>query len=112
MHDYAGMTPMSKVTSIDELRSIAERRVPRAFFQYADHGAYTQATMRANRSALEAIGLRQRVGIDVGTRSLATTIAGEPASFPLVLAPVGLTGMATGRSSRAARPRRRASRSP
>jgi L-lactate dehydrogenase (cytochrome) len=96
MHDYASMTPMSKVTSIDELRSIAERRVPRAFFQYADHGAYTQATMRANRSALEAIGLRQRVGIDVGTRSLATTIAGEPASFPLVLAPVGLTGMQYG----------------
>jgi L-lactate dehydrogenase (cytochrome) len=87
---------MSKVTSIEELRSIAERRVPRAFFQYADHGAYTQATMRANRADLEAIGLRQRVGIDVGSRTLATTIAGEPAALPLVLAPVGLTGMQHG----------------
>jgi L-lactate dehydrogenase (cytochrome) len=87
---------MSKVTSIEELRSIAERRVPRAFFQYADHGAYTQATMRANRADLEAIALRQRVGIDVGSRTLATTIAGEPAALPLVLAPVGLTGMQHG----------------
>jgi L-lactate dehydrogenase (cytochrome) len=87
---------MRKVTSIEDLRTIAERRVPRAFFQYADHGSYSQSTMRANRDDLEAIKLRQRVGIDVDHRSLATTIAGEPASFPLVLAPVGLTGMHRG----------------
>lgn len=84
------------MTSIEDLRRIAERRVPRAFFQYADHGSYSQATMRANRDDLAAINLRQRVGIDVDHRSLATTIAGEPASFPLVLAPVGLTGMHRG----------------
>ena len=101
------------MTSIEDLRRIAERRVPRAFFQYADHGSYSQATMRANRDDLAAINLRQRVGIDVDHRSLATTIAGEPASFPLVLAPVGLTGMhrGDGEISLAGRPRPPAFRS-
>lgn len=75
---------------------MALRRVPRAFFQYADHGSYSQATLRANRDDLEAIALRQRVGIDVSNRELATTIAGETASLPLVLAPIGLLGMQHG----------------
>ena len=69
------------VTSIDDLRALAKRRVPRAFFEYADHGSYTQSTMHANRADLEAIKLRQRVGIDVGRRDLSTTIAGEALSL-------------------------------
>jgi L-lactate dehydrogenase (cytochrome) len=87
---------MKHVTSIDDLRALARRRVPRAFFEYADHGSYTQSTMRANRSDLEAIKLRQRVGIDVDRRDLSTTIAGEPAALPLALAPIGLSGMQHG----------------
>jgi L-lactate dehydrogenase (cytochrome) len=87
---------MEDVTCIEDLREMARRRVPRAFFQYADHGSYTQSTLRANRADLDAIKLRQRVGIDVGTRDLSTTIAGEPASLPLALAPVGLCGMQFG----------------
>ena len=75
---------------------MALRRVPRAFFQYADHGSYTQSTLRANRAGLDAVRFRQRVGIDVGTRELSAVIAGEPASLPLVLAPVGLCGMQFG----------------
>jgi L-lactate dehydrogenase (cytochrome) len=87
---------MNKVTCIDDLREIARKRVPRAFFQYADHGSYSQSTMRANRSDLEAIKLRQRVGIDVDKRDLSTTIIGEPVSFPMALAPIGLCGMQHG----------------
>ena len=87
---------MKHVTSIDDLRSLAKRRVPRMFFQYADHGSYTQSTMRANRTDLEAIKLRQRVGINVDHRDLSTTIAGEPAALPLILAPIGLMGMQHG----------------
>jgi L-lactate dehydrogenase (cytochrome) len=87
---------LKHVTSIDDLRTIAQRRVPRAFFQYADHGSYTQATMRANRADLEATLLRQRVGIDVDRRQLGTTIVGEAAALPLVLAPIGLAGMQHG----------------
>jgi L-lactate dehydrogenase (cytochrome) len=87
---------MDNVTCIEDLRAMALRRVPRAFFQYADHGSYTQSTLRANRAGLDAVRFRQRVGIDVGTRELSTIIAGEPASLPLVLAPVGLCGMQFG----------------
>ena len=87
---------MKHVTSIDDLRTLARRRVPKAFFEYADHGSYTQSTMRANRTDLDAIKLRQRVGIDVDRRDLTTTIAGEAAALPLVLAPIGLSGMQHG----------------
>lgn len=90
------MTTMKNVTSIEDLRGMAKRRVPRAFFDYADCGSYTEDTLRANRADLERIKLRQRVMIDVSARKLATTMAGEPASFPLALAPTGLTGMQHG----------------
>ena len=83
---------MQTATSIDDLRDIAKARVPKAFFEYADHGSYSQSTMRANRSDLQAIGLRQRVAIDVDKRDLQTTIAGIPAKLPLALAPIGRWG--------------------
>jgi L-lactate dehydrogenase (cytochrome) len=84
---------MKNVTSIEDLRQMAKRRVPRAFFEYADCGAYAEETLRANRADLEKIKLRQRVLIDVDTRSLNSTVVGEPMSLPIVLAPTGLTGM-------------------
>jgi L-lactate dehydrogenase (cytochrome) len=89
-------TTLQTATSIDDLRDIAKARVPKAFFEYADHGSYSQSTMRANRSDLQAIGLRQRVAIDVDKRDLKTTIAGIPANLPLALAPIGLCGMQHG----------------
>jgi L-lactate dehydrogenase (cytochrome) len=66
------------------------------FFEYADRGSYAEETLRANRADLERIRLRQRVLVDVSRRELATTIAGEPASLPIALAPVGLCGMQWG----------------
>ena len=84
------------VTSVLDLRELARRRVPRAFFEYADRGSYDELTLRANRSALEAIRLRQRVMVDVAQRNLATTLLGEPVALPLALAPVGLTGLQRG----------------
>jgi len=96
MARYDAFDVLKSVTSVEDLRKIAKRRVPRAFFQYADHGSYTQSTMRANRADLEKIKLRQRVGIDVGKRDLSTTIAGERAALPLVLAPIGMLGMQHG----------------
>ena len=83
-------------TSIDDLRVMAERNVPRAFFQYGDHGSYTQQTLRANRDDLEALPLRQRIGIDVSNIELATTIAGTPSSLPFGFGPIGLCGMQYG----------------
>ena len=87
---------LRKATSIDDLRTLAQRRVPRAFFQYADHGSYTQSTLRANRTDLEDMHLRQRIGIAMGERDLSTTIAGEESSLPFAFAPIGLCGMQHG----------------
>ena len=88
---------MSKViTNVLDLRELARRRVPRAFFEYADHGSYDEITLRDNRQALEAIRLRQRVMVDVDRRNLATTLLGQPVSMPLAIAPTGLTGLQWG----------------
>ena len=87
---------MKNVTCIDDLRTIARRRVPKAFFDYADSGSYGEYTLRANRSDLEAIKLRQRVLVDVSERNLATTVMGKKIAAPLILAPIGLCGMQHG----------------
>ena len=84
---------MPVVTSIDDLRDIARKRVARAIFEYVDCGAYTECTLRANRADLEAIGLRQRVGIDVDNRSTRTTLLGREVALPVALAPIGLLGL-------------------
>lgn len=86
----------SPITNIMDLRELARRRVPRAFFEYADRGSYDEVTLHGNRAAFDAIRLRQRVMIDVDKRSLATTILGQPASLPLAIAPTGLTGLQCG----------------
>jgi L-lactate dehydrogenase (cytochrome) len=84
---------MGVVTTVYDLRDIAKRRIPRAIFEYADGGAYTETTLRANRSDLDAIGLRQRVLIDVSERSLASSFVGQPATMPLAIGPTGLAGL-------------------
>jgi L-lactate dehydrogenase (cytochrome) len=87
---------MKRITCIEDLRLLHQKRVPRAFFDYTDRGSYTEDTLRANRSDLEKIKFRQRILVDVSKRELKTTILGEPAAMPLILAPVGLTGMQYG----------------
>jgi L-lactate dehydrogenase (cytochrome) len=84
---------MPVVTNIDDLREMAKRRVARAIFEYVDCGAYTECTLRANRSDIESIGLRQRVGIDVDRRSTKTTMLGREVTMPVALAPIGLLGL-------------------
>ena len=87
---------MQVMASIEDLRAAARARVPKMFFDYADHGSYAEETLRQNRADLEAIKLRQRVLVDVGQRQLATQIVGGPASLPISLAPIGLCGMQWG----------------
>ena len=81
------------VTCIEDLRRLAESRVPRMFYDYADSGSYTEGTYRANETDFAKIKLRQRVGIDFSDRSLASTMVGTPVAMPVALAPTGLTGM-------------------
>lgn len=87
---------LKHITCIEDLRQMHKRRVPKAFFDYCDRGSYSEATLRANRDDLEAIKFRQRILVDVSKRDTSTTILGEPAALPLILAPVGLTGMQHG----------------
>lgn len=87
---------MKNVTCIEDLRKIARRKVPRAFFDYAEAGSYSQETLRANRTDLEQIKLRQRVLVDVSSRDTSTTMLGERVSLPLALGPVAMTGLEHG----------------
>jgi L-lactate dehydrogenase (cytochrome) len=87
---------MKHITCIEDLRQLHKRRVPKAFFDYADRGSYTEDTLRANSDDLRQIKFRQRILVDVSKRDLSTTILGEPAAMPVILAPVGLLGMQHG----------------
>src|SRR5664280_3524670 len=89
-------TSMKHITCIEDLRQRHMRKVPKAFFDYADRGSYAEETLRANRDDLQQIKFRQRILVDVSKRDLSTKILGEPAALPLILAPVGLTGMQYG----------------
>jgi len=87
---------MRDVTCIEDLRVLARRRIPRAFFDYAEAGSYSEETLRANRGDLEQIKLRQRVMVDVSSRDTATTMLGETVSLPFGLGPVAMTGLQRG----------------
>lgn len=84
------------ITTIEDLRQIARRRVPRAFFEYADRGSYDEHTLRRNKDAFEQIRLRQRIMIDVDRRSLVTSFLGQRVAMPVAIAPTGLAGLQYG----------------
>ncbi len=84
---------MTIITTIEDLRQLAQKRVPRMFYDYADSGSWTESTYRANESDFQAIKLRQRVAVNMENRSTATTMVGVPVAMPVAIAPTGLTGM-------------------
>jgi L-lactate dehydrogenase (cytochrome) len=84
------------ITCVADLRDLARKRVPRAFFDYDDRGSYEEVTLRDNRAVFDRIHLRQRVMIDVDRRDLTTEVVGQPLSVPLAIAPTGLTGLTHG----------------
>ena len=84
---------MAVITNIEDLRVIAQRRVPRMFYDYADSGSWTESTYRANQADFQTIKLRQRVAVNMEGRTTATTMVGIDVSMPVAIAPVGLTGM-------------------
>ncbi|MBL8567607.1 MAG: alpha-hydroxy-acid oxidizing protein [Phreatobacter sp.] len=81
------------ITCIEDLRVLAERRVPRMFYDYADSGSWTESTYRANTTDFAKIKFRQRVAVNMDNRTLATTMIGQPVSMPMAIAPTGMTGM-------------------
>ena len=84
---------MTVITTIEDLRQLAEKRVPRMFYDYADSGSWTEGTYRANERDFQDIKLRQRVAVNMENRSTATPLVGQAAKMPVCIAPVGLTGM-------------------
>ncbi len=81
------------ISSASDYREAARRKLPRFLFDYIDGGAYAEHTLRANSTDLSGISLRQRILKNVETLSLETTLFEQKLAMPIVLAPVGLTGM-------------------
>ena len=84
---------MPVITTIEDLRVLAKKRVPRMFYDYADSGSWTESTYRANESDFQSIKLRQRVAVNMENRSTATQMIGQNVAMPVAIAPTGLTGM-------------------
>ena len=84
---------MPVITTIEDLRVLAEKRVPRMFYDYADSGSWTEGTYRANEEDFQKIKLRQRVAVNMENRTTATKMVGLDVKMPVAIAPVGLTGM-------------------
>ena len=81
------------ITNIEDLRVLAQKRVPRMFYDYADSGSWTESTYRANESDFAKIKLRQRVAVNMEGRSTAAKMVGIDCKMPVAIAPTGLTGM-------------------
>lgn len=84
---------MPIITNIDDLKTLAKRRVPKMFYDYAESGSWSEQTFRDNTEDFAKIRLRQKVAVDMSNRSTAAKMIGEDVAMPVALAPVGLTGM-------------------
>ncbi len=84
---------MPTITCIEDLRQLAQARVPRMFYDYADAGSYTEGTYRANEDDFRRIQFRQRVAVNLENRSIRAPLLGQDYRMPVYLAPTGLTGM-------------------
>ena len=84
---------MPVITTIEDLRRIAKKRVPRMFYDYADSGSWTESTYRANEDDFKGIKFRQRVAVNMENRNTATRMIDQAVSMPVAIAPTGLTGM-------------------
>jgi len=84
---------MTIITTVEDLRTLAKKRVPRMFYDYADAGSWTESTYRANEADFGKIKFRQRVAVNLLDRTLQSTMIGQPVAMPVALAPTGLTGM-------------------
>jgi L-lactate dehydrogenase (cytochrome) len=87
---------MDRIATIADLRDVARRKLPAPIFDFVDGAAFSEITLRANVQDFEKIRFRQRVVRDVSTRSLSTTLVGQPCAIPAAISPTGLSGMLWG----------------
>ncbi|MEN8425728.1 FMN-dependent L-lactate dehydrogenase LldD [Acinetobacter schindleri] len=81
------------ISSANDYREAARRRLPPFLFHYIDGGAYAEYTLKRNVEDLSKVALRQRVLNDMSALNLETKLFDETLSMPVALSPVGLTGM-------------------
>ncbi|WP_426784724.1 FMN-dependent L-lactate dehydrogenase LldD (plasmid) [Rahnella variigena] len=81
------------ISASTDYRAAAKSKLPPFLFHYIDGGAYNEHTLRRNTADLADIALRQRILKNMSDLSLETELFGEKLAMPVVLAPVGLTGM-------------------
>src|SRR5882672_9171969 len=89
------MADLSLVVSIEDLRQLARRRLPRAIFDFFDGGAEDEVTLRENRAAFERVRLLPKVLVNVATVDMKAPLLGREATIPLAIAPTG--GISAGR---------------
>lgn len=90
---YYGGRDFRRALSIEELRLVAERCLPRFVLEYLEGGAEDEVTLRRNRSIFERIAFLPRTLVGVGQRDLSTELFGTRLALPLVIAPTGLNGI-------------------
>jgi (S)-mandelate dehydrogenase len=83
---------LSDCYSIEDLRQLARRRLPRAVFDFYDGGAEDECTLRENRAAFARWRLAPHVLAGVADVSPACTLLGVPAGLPMAIAPTGAAG--------------------
>lgn len=83
---------LNRAFSVEELRSLAQRRLPRAIFEFYEGGAETESTLRANRAAFERHVLVPRYLVDVSKIDTASQLLGAPSAMPLAISPMGAIG--------------------
>jgi L-lactate dehydrogenase (cytochrome) len=82
-----------RAVNIADLRRLAQRRLPRIVFDYADGGAEDEITMRGNCRVFDTIGFRPRSAVLMPRADLRTTVLGTTFDLPFLLAPIGSTRM-------------------
>ncbi len=83
------MPSLSRVVNVQDLRQLAERRVPRPVFDYLDGGGEDEFTLRENCRAFQEITFRARHAVAVGACDLHTKVLETDLALPFMLAPVG-----------------------
>ena len=89
----APKTSTVEAYNLADLRALAKKVLPKGLFEFVDRGTENEYALKSMRAALERVGFRPRVLVDVSARSQATTFFGRPSSMPMAVAPTGAAGL-------------------
>ena len=87
------MSGLARAFTIDDLRRLARRRLPRAVFDFVEGGAGDEQTVVRNRAAFERLLFQPKVLVDVSKREQATVVFGDRIETPVLLSPTGMAGL-------------------